>query len=112
MTWARVCLAYKIRTPSSASPISFPGTGGADVWIPVFTGMVKPEILHSMTRAEEVAWLLCYEMYFRTVAISQPRIAQAGKVTIQVITIFLAISHFTAERRLVAPTPIIAVLAQ
>lgn len=53
-----------------------------------------------------------YEMNFRTVAISQPRIAQAGKVTIQVITIFLAIFHLTAERRLVAPTPIIAVLAQ
>ena len=45
-------------------------------------------------------------------AIIQPRIAQAGKVRIQVITISLAIPHRTAERRLVAPTPIIAVLIQ
>ena len=51
-------------------------------------------------------------MSFKAAAISHPRIAQAGKVIIQVITIFLAIPHLTAERRLVAPTPIIAVLAQ
>jgi len=43
---------------------------------------------------------------------SQPRIPQAGKVKSQVNTIFLAIPHRTAERRLVAPTPIIEVLTQ
>jgi hypothetical protein len=35
-----------------------------------------------------------------------------GKVAIQVNTMSLAIPHLTAERRLVAPTPIIAVLMQ
>ena len=65
-----------------------------------------------MTIAEELVSLLHHEMNFRTVAINQPRMAQAGKVTTQVITIFLAIPHLTAEKRLVAPTPIIAVLAQ
>ena len=49
---------------------------------------------------------------FSTDAISQPRRPQAGKVKIQVHTIFRAIPHLTAERRLVAPTPIIAVLMQ
>ena len=49
---------------------------------------------------------------FRSEAIIQPRMPQAGKVKIQVNTILLAIPHLTAERRLVAPTPIIALLAQ
>ena len=49
---------------------------------------------------------------FRSEAIIHPRIPQTGKVKIQVNTIFLAIPHLTAERRLVAPTPIIALLAQ
>jgi len=49
---------------------------------------------------------------FSSDAIIQPRMAQAGKVKIQVKTIFLAIPHRTAERRLVAPTPMMAALIQ
>ena len=42
----------------------------------------------------------------------QPVAAQMGKVRIQAATMFLATPHLTAERRQVAPTPIIAPLMQ
>ena len=49
---------------------------------------------------------------FRTDAIIQPRAAHIGKVKIQANTIFLVTPHLTAERRFVAPTPIVAAVAQ
>lgn len=49
---------------------------------------------------------------FRSNAISQPRMPQIGKVSIQANTILRAMPQRTAERRLVAPTPIIEVLIQ
>jgi len=49
---------------------------------------------------------------FSSEASAHPRKPQAGKVAIQVNTMFLAIPQRTPESRLVAPTPMIALLVQ
>ena len=52
------------------------------------------------------------EAIFRSDAIIQPREPHIGKVKTQASTMLLVTPHLTAERRFVAPTPMVAAVAQ
>ena len=53
-----------------------------------------------------------HKAIFRSDAITQPRTPHIGNVKTQASTIFLVTPHLTAERRFVAPTPIVAPVTQ